>query len=233
MLPRRVQGIVYELTSYSFPHQSIHRFHFRFMSLALHDTLPMVCCARVMQSRHGQMKTSDPTFRTDGDGDSDGERDHPDALGTPLLTLRERVNVLYFSLFSRRTNLALVALSVVLLGLSLFASKSVTSSAAYHLAEGAMTVLFVAEVSMRWTATKHAVFASMWSLAEASLCVACVVAFGWATFAHHSNREEHVVIVLLRLVAQGGRAGSLYLKHRHLSRADPVHIHTGVAASAV
>ena len=174
-------------------------------------------------------KSSDPLFRA---GDEDEEEWDAHAPVGAHLSLRDRVSHCYFVVFSREITVALVALSGVLLLLSLFGPRWLPTTRVYHWAEGAMTAAFVAEVTMRFVAARQPWLASAWNIAEASLCAACLFAFSWATFVQDPGREEHVLVVLLRLFAQGGRATALWCKHRH-GRADPIQLHPGVAAGSV
>lgn len=151
------------------------------------------------------------------------------------LTFRERINRVYFYVFSRGANAILIGLSLLLLAISMFASSSVTQSLPYHFLEGVLTFLFVTEVVMRCLATNAPCWLSVWGAVEAFLCVACVVAFCAVSALRDPSREEHMVIVMLRLLAQGGRVIVLWLKRAKMFvGVEPIRmLPTGVLTSVV
>jgi hypothetical protein len=115
--------------------------------------------------------------------------------------LRERLNALYFRVFSPAVYNSIIVFSLLLLLLS-FVDSSVLLTSWYHWLEGVFTFLFIAEVALRLAVMKANFWESSINVVEASMCFFCLVVFSLLSVARHTTRVEHNALIFLRYAAQ-------------------------------
>lgn len=117
------------------------------------------------------------------------------------LVPRERLNALYYALFTPCMNNTIICASVFLLLVS-FLHRASLGSLWFHVLEGAITLLFVAEIVIRLLVMRTGFWDSTMNVVEALACVFCVAVFSVLSFASDTTRMEHNVLIMLRLAAQ-------------------------------
>jgi hypothetical protein len=114
---------------------------------------------------------------------------------------RDRLNALYYRLFTPLTQASVLVFSVFLLLVALFHRGSLMHEW-YHWCEGIITFLFVLEISLRLSVMRAGFWDTSMNLVEVMICFFCVAVFLLLSFAHHTTRMEHTVLVFLRFIAQ-------------------------------
>lgn len=131
-------------------------------------------------------------------------------------SMRERLNGLYFAVFTPFTNRAVLVVSLFLIAIS-FTDRSSVATSWYHGIEGIVTMLFVSEVALRLYVMRNGFWESPINIGEAIMCFFCLLVFSVLSVAHHTTRLEHNSLIFLRYSAQllrlrgllyGGAAGS-------------------------
>lgn len=115
--------------------------------------------------------------------------------------LRERLNNLYFIIFTPLMTRFVLVLSVLLL-LASFWDRQTLGSHWFHWAEGVVTALFVGEVVLRLAVMRSGFWESPVNVMEAVMCLFCVVVFSVLSMAHHTTRLEHNALIFLRYSSQ-------------------------------
>lgn len=98
-------------------------------------------------------------------------------------------------------HVAVLLFTLVLLILTLV-GKSVTRSPWYAALEGIVVISFACDVGLRVAVQRRYFFYSKMNVAEAVLCVVCLVSYIVMVARRDSNSEEHEVFLGLRYVAQ-------------------------------
>lgn len=127
-------------------------------------------------------------------------------------SLRERLNTVYFQLYTPFVNNALVALSLLLLIVS-FWDRSTLSSGWFHYCEGIVTFVFAFEIGLRLLVMRAGFCDSLMNVIEAASCVVCVLMFSVISLAHHNSRMEHNALIALRYSSQLLRLAGMLKKH--------------------
>lgn len=117
------------------------------------------------------------------------------------LLSRERLNAVYYAVFTPCMNNTIVGASILLLIIS-FIHRASLGEFWFHFVEGTITILFVAEVVIRLAVMRTGFWDNSMNIIEALACVFCVVVFSVLSFASHTTRMEHNALVILRLAAQ-------------------------------
>ena len=114
---------------------------------------------------------------------------------------RDRLNGLYYRIFTPLTQASVLVFSVFLLLVALFHRTSLTHDW-YHWCEGIITLMFVLEISLRLSVMRAGFWDTHMNFVEVMICFFCVAVFFLLSFAHHATRMEHTALVLLRFIAQ-------------------------------
>eukprot|EP00744_Colponema_vietnamica_P016619 GILI01023315.1.p1 GENE.GILI01023315.1~~GILI01023315.1.p1 ORF type:complete len:180 (-),score=10.64 GILI01023315.1:70-609(-) len=120
------------------------------------------------------------------------------------LVSRERLNTVYYAIFTPCMNNVIIVVSIFLLLVS-FLHRSSLGDFWFHFTEGAITLLFTSEVIIRLLVMRSGFWDNAINVAEATACLFCVVVFSLLSFASHTTRMEHNLLILLRLAAQALR----------------------------
>lgn len=115
--------------------------------------------------------------------------------------LREKLNGVYYSLYTPFVNRLVLVASIFLIAIS-FVDRASVATAWYHCLEGTVTLLFVGEVVLRLLVMRNGFWESSINVAEAVMCFFCLLVFSILTFAHHTTRLEHNSLIFLRYSAQ-------------------------------
>lgn len=116
-------------------------------------------------------------------------------------SLRERLNGVYYTVYTPLMNRLVLVVSLFLIFLS-FIDRASVATTWYHAVEGIVTMLFIGEVVLRLLVMRNGFWESSINVAEAVMCFFCLLVFTILTFAHHTTRLEHNSLIFLRYSAQ-------------------------------